>query len=139
MDRQSDTESSQDLVLLLCASLHDDLSAGWMNALKHPCRRRLLRALNSQDPSFHATPEALAGVVRASRGVVTYHLRVLVGHELVGCRPSTESTHAAYPPSLFHSRVREDAGVGFVLGATQSIDQLAEDKGTAPGGHVGFP
>jgi Helix-turn-helix domain len=138
MERQPGKKRSHGQVQLLCSCLYDELSASWINALEHPCRRRLLRALNSRCPSRQATPEALAEVVQASRGVVAYHLKVLVDHELVGFHSSGEAAHAASPSNVFHSRVREDAGVKFVLGATQTIDKLEDARG-ALGGHAGSP
>ncbi len=103
----------------------DRLTATTQDALGHPLRRQILRALNESPEPRSPSEIATAALPRASVSVVSYHARVLESCGSVAIAGTREVQGA--DASLYASKVAGDEEVAAVLQATRGLDSWAAD------------
>jgi DNA-binding transcriptional ArsR family regulator len=107
----------------LPSQLAAQLSPRARDALGHPLRREILRALNdSREPR---TPSEIAttALPKASISVVSYHARVLESHDSVAMTGTRQVPGGV--ARLYASKVAGDERVAAVLQATRGLDRWA--------------
>jgi DNA-binding transcriptional ArsR family regulator len=104
----------------LSTDLAASLAPPCRDALNHPLRREILRALHSGERAAGAS-DILGRLSPFSRAEVAYHLQILQRCECVtsrGTRPGPVGRE-----HLYESTIAELAGVADVLLATQGLDR----------------
>jgi DNA-binding transcriptional ArsR family regulator len=101
------------------------LPASTRDALGHPARRQILRALNESSGPRSPGEIATAVLPHASVSVVSYHARVLETCDSVAMT-GTRQVHGSVT-RLYASKVADDEQVAAVLQATRGLDSWAAD------------
>ena len=111
----------QDLEPELPTELTESLAPHMQRALKHPMRRRILRALNGDGRSRTLEDLALANP-GASVSTISYHVLVLESCGGVSVRTAAPEDGG----NLYASNVGDDGGVTEFLRATRTADETDE-------------
>ena len=105
----------------LPTELTESLAPHMQRALKHPTRRRILRALNGSGRSRTLEDLALANP-GASVSTISYHVLVLESCGGVSVRTAAPEDGG----NLYTSNVGDDGGVTELLRATRAADETDE-------------
>jgi DNA-binding transcriptional ArsR family regulator len=109
----------------LPSQLAAQLTASTRDALGHPLRRQILRALNESSEPRSPGEIAAAALPYASVSVVSYHAKVLEACDSVAMT-GTRQVHGALA-RLYASKVAGDEQVAAILHATRGLDRWAAD------------
>jgi hypothetical protein len=109
----------------LPAQLAAQLSPTARDALGHPVRRQILRALNESSEPRSPSEIAAATLPHASVSVVNYHAQVLEVCDSVAIA-GTRQVHGGIT-RLYASKVAHDEQIAAVLQATRGLDRWAVD------------
>jgi hypothetical protein len=109
----------------LPSQLAAQLSPTAQDALGHPLRRQILRALNESGQARSPGEIALATLPRASVSVISYHAQVLETCDSVAITGTRQVPGGV--ARLYVSKVAGDEQVAAVLQATRGLDRWAVD------------
>ena len=110
---------------MLSSQLAAQLPASTRDALGHPVRRQILRALNESGEPRSPSEIVAAALPHASVSVVSYHARVLETSDSVAMT-GTRQAHGDVA-RLYASKVAGDEQIAAVLQATRGLDRGAAD------------
>lgn len=97
------------------------MTAALIDAVNHPLRRKLLRALHNSDDA--RSPVQLSKVVGVEVGTIAYHMRALAR---LGAVEKTDSRHVrGARETFFVSRVAGNRQVIAILADTEAEDDEA--------------
>ncbi len=109
----------------LPSRLAAQLSSRARDALGHPLRRQILRALNESSEPRSPSEIATATLPHASLSVISYHAQVLETSDSVAMTGTRQVPGGL--ARLYASKVAGDAQVAAVLQATRGLDRWAVD------------
>jgi hypothetical protein len=109
----------------LPSQLAAQLTATTRDALGHPVRRQILRALSESTQPRSPSEIATAALPHASVSVVSYHAQVLETCDSVAMI-GTRQVHGSVA-CLYASKVAGDEQVAAVLQATRGLDRWAAE------------
>jgi DNA-binding transcriptional ArsR family regulator len=109
----------------LPSQLAAQLPPSTRDALGHPVRRQILRALNESGEPRSPSEIAATALPNASVSVISYHAQVLETCDSVAMT-GTRQVHGSVA-RLYASKVAGDEQVAAVLQATRGLDRWAAD------------
>jgi hypothetical protein len=107
----------------LPSQLAAQLSPPTRDALGHPVRRQILRALNDSDEPRGPAEIAAATLPHTSISVISYHAQVLASRDCVALAGTRQEDGTL--ACLYTAKVADNEQVSAVLRATRELDRWA--------------